>query len=127
MRVYIAGPMTGYPQDNHPAFNRMESMLVANGYKPINPARNFGGAQDLSRGEVMRLDISLVTHCEAIVFLPGWEHSSGASTEHAVAAQLGLHELLFVESNSKFTDAGPMTPYLVGAVAFAGGPEPSVH
>ena len=113
MRVYIAGPMTGYPHDNHPAFHEMEAALSANGYKPINPARNFAGQKDLTRSEVMRLDITLLTHCEGIVFLDQWDQSVGATAEHVIAAQLSLHRLIFMPDDCEFIDIGPIEPYLV--------------
>ena len=64
-------------------------MLEA-GHAPINPARNFGGRTDLTRAEYMRLDLGMLLQAEGVLFLEGWEESSGASVEHAVASQLGL-------------------------------------
>jgi len=113
MRVYIAGPMTGLPDDNHPAFNDMEQRLLAFGFAPINPARNFGGQKDLNRAEVMRFDLAMLLQCEAIVFLPGWQESSGASVEHAVAAQLGLEELRWGGHSEGLFSCGPMEHYRV--------------
>ena len=42
MRIYIAGPMTGLPDSNYPAFHAAEARLQALGHEPHNPARNPG-------------------------------------------------------------------------------------
>ena len=38
MRVYVAGPMTGIPQFNYPAFIELQSKLEADGYDIVSPA-----------------------------------------------------------------------------------------
>ena len=38
MRVYLAGPMTGLPQFNFPAFDNAEKDLQARGYDVVPPA-----------------------------------------------------------------------------------------
>jgi hypothetical protein len=35
--LYIAGPMTGIPDSNYPAFNQAEIELRAAGYDVLNP------------------------------------------------------------------------------------------
>ena len=40
MRIYIAGPMSGLPDFNYPAFNQAEQRLLALGYEVENPATN---------------------------------------------------------------------------------------
>lgn len=37
-RVYVAGPMTGIPDFNYPAFNAVADQLRAQGYEVENPA-----------------------------------------------------------------------------------------
>ena len=39
-RVYIAGPMTGLPDFNYPAFNAAAAKLRALGLEVLNPAEN---------------------------------------------------------------------------------------
>jgi hypothetical protein len=39
-RVYLAGPMTGLPEFNYPAFNAEAARLRALGYQVENPAEN---------------------------------------------------------------------------------------
>ncbi|MDP4455455.1 DUF4406 domain-containing protein, partial [Escherichia coli] len=43
MKIYIAGPMTGYPDYNRAAFNAKASELMAEGHIVLNPAMLPGG------------------------------------------------------------------------------------
>ncbi|MFA5525937.1 MAG: DUF4406 domain-containing protein [Acholeplasmataceae bacterium] len=88
--IYIAGPMTGIPEHNFPAFNEAAARLREEGWFVVNPAENFGGRTDLPRHEYMRLDIKMLADCEAIYLLPGWERSRGAMMEYKVALELEL-------------------------------------
>ena len=88
--VYISGPMTGRPQYNYPAFNKMAAGLREAGYEVINPAENFGGEDGRPRAEYMRLDFQHVLDASAVVALDDWETSAGASLEIAIARELGL-------------------------------------
>jgi len=89
MKVYIAGPMTGIPNLNFPAFHEAASRLRAEGHYVVNPAEiNV----DPSAGwlECMRADIRELVTCEAIFLLPGWELSRGATLERHIAERLGF-------------------------------------
>lgn len=105
MRVYVAGPMRGYPEFNFPAFLTAAAALAEGGHEPINPAQ-----QDLDVGFIpegltgwepldelgfdlrasLAWDLDQVCAADAIYLLPGWERSSGARAEVAAAAALGL-------------------------------------
>lgn len=88
-RAYIAGPMTGHPELNFPAFHRAAAFFRAQGVEVVNPAEINA---DPSAGwiECMRNDIRELVTCDAILMLPGWERSKGASLEHHIARQLEL-------------------------------------
>lgn len=88
-RIYISGPMTGYPDCNFAAFHAAAEQLARAGWKVFNPAENFGGRKDLPREAYLRLDLAMLAQCEAIALLPGWEDSRGAKLEYAVACELG--------------------------------------
>jgi hypothetical protein len=88
-RIYVAGPMSGYPDCNFPAFHAAAERLSAAGWKVFNPAENFGGRKDLPREAYLRLDLAVLAQCEAIAMLPGWEDSRGAKLEYLVAHELG--------------------------------------
>lgn len=87
--IYIAGPMTGLPGLNFPAFHAAAKKLRAEGHEVINPAE-INPDHKMPWLECMRLDLAALVFCEAIYLLPGWQDSKGATLEHHVAARLGL-------------------------------------
>lgn len=90
MILYIAGPMTGLPEYNHPAFHAAEAVLTSLGYTVLNPARTDLPA-DTSWEDWMRAGLRQVLEADGIALLPGWERSRGANMERFVAASLSLH------------------------------------
>lgn len=103
MKIYIAGPMTGYEQWNFPAFFEAEKKLIELGHEVVNPAHNDGPtleealasagtaeAPNHTWGYYMRRDLPSVLSVDAICVLPGWRHSKGASLEVTVGESLGL-------------------------------------
>lgn len=89
LRLYFAGPMTGYPNLNFPAFHGAASLLRGNGHQVVNPAEiNTDPSADWLT--CMRADIKQLVDVDAIVMLPGWEQSKGATLEHTIAVGLGL-------------------------------------
>jgi hypothetical protein len=98
MKVYLAGPMRGLPQNNHPAFFAAAKRWEDQGHEVMNPAQTsramgYNGAladTDPHRRLVMYLDIGCIYHAEAVVVLPGWERSGGATVEVALAVFLQL-------------------------------------
>lgn len=89
-RVYISGPMTGYPAFNYPAFNETAARWRAAKWYVENPAENFDGRTDLAYSTYIREDIAMLRRVDAIALLPGWEHSEGAKLEILLASKLGL-------------------------------------
>ena len=111
MRVYLAGPMTGIPAFNYPAFNAAAARLRRAGHYVFNPAEHDTAVYgtDISAGNetgcvrqaandhgfcrrtALRDDLAWICdHAEAVALLPGWERSSGARAEKALADALGL-------------------------------------
>lgn len=92
--VYIAGPMTGRPDFNYPAFDEAEVALRAAGHSPINPtsteARNPTPGTAQPWQWYMRHAIKLVADADGIALLPEWESSRGARLEFQIAEALGL-------------------------------------
>ena len=90
MRIYIAGPMTGMPEHNFPAFHSAAQCLRRAGWDVVNPAENFGGRTDLPRADYMRADVAALVECDAVALLPGWQESRGAKAEYLLAREMGL-------------------------------------
>ena len=112
MNIYIAGPMRGYPEFNFPAFFAAEERLRERTDIGVifNPARrdneahgtdisagNTTGDEDLaaeehgfSLREALGADTDWICHnADAIYMLRGWQNSSGARAELALAEALG--------------------------------------
>ncbi len=90
MRLYIAGPMTGLPEFNFPAFNAAEAALQAVGYETRNPARHGAGEVGLEWADYMRRDIPDLLDCEGVALLNGWQKSRGARLEVDIATVLEM-------------------------------------
>lgn len=98
MRWYIAGPMSGLPDLNFPAFHAAAARLRRAGFDVVNPAE-VSPDTAMPWSDCMRRDIAELVKCDGIVLLPGWESSRGARLEHFIGTQLGLrvvpiHDLL---------------------------------
>lgn len=89
MKLYIAGPMTGYAELNFPAFHAEAARLRAIGFEIVNPAEINA---DPTAGwlDCMRADIKQLVDCDGVALLPGWAQSRGANLEEHVARALGL-------------------------------------
>ena len=102
LRVYLAGPMTGLPENNFPVFRVAADKLRSIGYDVISPAEmdiesGFDPTRGLeeqgfSRAEVLLKDIEIIARggVEGIVFLPGSYRSPGARAEFAFGRYMGL-------------------------------------
>lgn len=88
-RVYLAGPMTGLPEFNFPAFNAEAAILRAQALTVINPAEH-GIVEGAEWADYLRHDIAGLASCERIHLLRGWENSKGARLEVYIAQQLGM-------------------------------------
>lgn len=89
-RIYIAGPMSGRPDFNRPAFHETAANLRARGYEVENPAENSPPSCGSWHGW-MRLGIAQIIKCDTMILLPGWETSRGANIERQLAIDLGIN------------------------------------
>jgi hypothetical protein len=89
VKLYLAGPMTGYPQLNFPLFHAETARLRGLGFEIVNPAEINA---DSAAGwlDCMRADIKQLVDCDGVALLPRWSESRGASIEHNLARNLGL-------------------------------------
>lgn len=106
-RLYLAGPMRGIPEYNFPAFFEAERQLRQLGFVVENPARVDAEAgmqwqgqdgsfrslaqQGFNIAETMAMDLAIIARrCDGVCVLPGWELSTGARAEVALAQAIGL-------------------------------------
>jgi hypothetical protein len=115
MRVYLAGPMTGIPEFNFPAFHEAAKTLREAGHEVFSPAEaderryGVGFTKNCIHGHPAELfsvkfnlrqalaeDLEYICNeAEAIALLPGWEQSSGAMAEFMAARALKLRFIYF--------------------------------
>lgn len=84
MKLYISGPMSGYDDDNEPAFRAAAASLQANGYDSIVPHDLDKDFPTSTWGEALGRDVRILaddTTIDGIVLLEGWEQSDGARVE----------------------------------------------
>lgn len=103
-RIYIAGPMTGLPDLNFPAFNTCAANLRAQGWQVENPAEH-GIQEGATWSDYLRHDFAQLASCQAIYLLPGWQNSKGALLELHIAQALGdmliLGDIEDIDTNPK--------------------------
>lgn len=91
-KIYLSGPMTGYPDYNRPAFLKAEAELQAVlDASFINPARLDSQAKpEWQWPDFMRNSLKGMMDACTIYMLNGWENSKGAKIELALAKELGM-------------------------------------
>lgn len=102
MRIYIAGPMRNYPLFNFPAFDEAASRGRALGHYIISPAeldrdgdkfdpKTSANIKPMDHYVKRDIDVLLALFPDGgIALLPGWQNSTGARAEVAVALWLKL-------------------------------------
>lgn len=105
MRVYIAGPMSGLPGYNIPAFRAAAERLREWGHEPLDPTEGEGEPYHPHEW-YMRRDLPLVATCDGMALLPGWHRSRGALAEVTVAIACDLG---FLDAR----DGRPLDPWVV--------------
>lgn len=124
MKIYLAGPMTGYDKFNFPAFDFWDDFLYEAGHEVFSPANNdrnlLGKPQDWVPGDgdhdgewkrwtipnapdlrkMLGDDLAWIAkNADGIAMMPGWEKSSGANAEWALAKALGL-KIFYLEGSA---------------------------
>jgi nucleoside 2-deoxyribosyltransferase len=93
VRLYIAGPMTGLPEFNYPAFREAEARLSASGFDALNPI-NSEQHNDTGKPQTwdwyLRHALRMVLEADGLALLDGWWRSRGATLEVHVARSLEL-------------------------------------
>lgn len=97
MKIYLAGPMTGMPEYNFPAFEAACKRLREMGHDVWSPhehdlSEGFNPKTDKAKAlrHYMKHDIPALLDCDIIAVLPGWEHSKGTRLEVHNAIECGM-------------------------------------
>ncbi len=86
--IYIAGPITGRPDLNRPAFAAAADKLRAEGWSVYSPSSANLEGMPLAR--IMQIVLTQLCECDTIAMLPGWWCSGGARVEWLLARYLKL-------------------------------------
>lgn len=127
MKIYLAGPMSGYKDFNFPAFMAGAKLLRELGHEVFNPAekdleRDPKAAEytksetgDVAAAEAQGFDrrvaitddlMYIINEAEAIALLPGWERSKGANAEFWTARFLDLEIIQLVPQQEEQVPGG---------------------
>lgn len=102
MKIYLSGPIAGYPDRNEPAFREAEAAMKLLRHEPVVPLDIPAFAHDgpcppgydYSDGHssacYLRGDLAVLIQCDALYMMCEWQRSRGASLEHRVAVECGL-------------------------------------
>lgn len=105
---YLAGPMSGIPDYNYPAFEKAAADLRGRGFVIKSPHEiDHGESEETPRGskpwtEYMIAAIQLLLTCDAVVLLEGWANSQGALEEFRLAKRLGMDCILYYPNVETF-------------------------
>ena len=92
--IYLAGPMTGIAEFNHPEFREVSAIMWQQGMTVLSPTDVDGGSVDKSWHFYMKGALKMLLDADAIALLPGWEKSKGARIELGLAESLGYEVFL---------------------------------
>ena len=134
MKWYLAGPMSGIPQFNIPAFDQATETLRSLGYDITSPAEldsvevrtaamksTTGAHADVvsieTWGDMLARDVKIITdNMDGIVFLPGWHESNGARLEAYVALLTQKKFALYLNGTLKHMDKQGVKTWLVHGI-----------
>ena len=92
---YSAGTIEGIEQNVKQAI-KIGAKYARKGYAVHTPHANshymdqyFNQDGLLGYEDWLEKDIAVITRCDVVVFIPGWENSKGARIEHMIARALG--------------------------------------
>ena len=96
-KVYISGQMTGIAREKYmESFALAENMLKARGYRVVNPTRvwtcRFPWLYKIVGYKLTLLyDLWLLSSCDLIYSLNGWQASRGARIENQWAVEFNIN------------------------------------
>lgn len=95
LKIYLSGAISGRDyREVALDFEATQTQIrVFSDYLPISPLDN-GLPVDTPWGAHMLRDLEILSTCDAVLMLPGWEHSPGCQIEKIFAERIGLRILM---------------------------------
>lgn len=95
LKIYISGAISGRDyREVALDFEAAQTQIrVFSDFLPISPLDN-GLPLDTPWSAHMLRDLEILSTCDAVLMLPGWEHSPGCQIEKIFAERLGLRILM---------------------------------
>lgn len=97
--IYLAGPMTGYPEFNYPLFRKVTAELRGRGHVVYDPSEfphNSSAGPFPFRKAFVSYSTFICLTADTIVLLPGHEYSIGATAERALARVCGIDAFEYI-------------------------------
>ena len=103
-KVFLSGPMTGYPGYNFQRFNLAEKQLADSGIECVNPVhicKKYKEEHVLANKAIFDKMIAEEQEaergCDAILLLDGWQMSKGVRLELKIALEMDMQ--IFLEKD----------------------------
>lgn len=91
-KIYISGPISGHNPDIVKArFDSVKKIFENGPFEPVSPLEN--GLPDTATWEEhMMQDLSLLSDCDIIYMMKGWQKSKGCQMEfnHAIVNKINI-------------------------------------
>lgn len=88
---YLAGPMSGKPGYNYKAFEEHAAHYRGQNFTVHSPHEIANGDTSKEYTWYIREGLKLLLECNAMILLPGWQDSRGATLEEGVAHAAGMY------------------------------------
>ncbi len=87
IKVFLSGPISSRMSTYKSDFAAWEKLVIYTGDIPINPATLPLGMEP---ADYMRITLAMLQSADAMLMLPGWEESAGATLEKTYAEYTGI-------------------------------------
>ncbi len=104
LTYYVSGPMSGYPENNFPAFAHTSEILRENGILVLSPHEVNHGNYTAWQAFLRRDIYEMTRFCDGIILIKGWPQSAGAGMESGIAVRLNYPTYYFDEREDEYAE-----------------------
>lgn len=112
MKYYLAGPMTGLKNFGYDEFARASEILRNAGLFVLSPHEIYFGSEPgtLPYRAYIEAGLTLLMRADAIILMPGWSDSRGATLERHAALTMGMNVYYYVKEAPHLLTENPKEP-----------------